>query len=212
MPSKVNFSYADIIAVDIFLELYRTRLYVGLLQKKEEQFYFQYDDAYLKARNVMSLGPEFTRTQKEFFSKAMFPSLMDRIPDPENPAYPSYCQMFGMPANVQDPLVLLATIGRRGPSSFIFEPVYEKDFTFADFDKFRQGLGLTLHDAALLFDVSLSSLQKIKSGESSGKDVLKRLEIYYLFPDVLKFQIKQNGKFLHRDKLVYIFNLLAKEK
>jgi HipA-like protein len=205
MPSKVNFTYADIKAVDIFLELYKTRMYVGLLQKKAGQFHFQYDDAYRRAKRIISLGPEFPLIQKEFTTKAMFPSLLDRIPDPQNPAYPRYCQMFGMPPTVQDPLILLATIGKRGPSSFIFEPVYERDFTFADFDKFRKGLKITLQDAALLFDVSLSSLQKIKSGESSGKEVLKHLEFYYLFPKVLEFQLKQNGKFLHRDRQAYIF-------
>ena len=104
---------------------------------------------------------------------------------------------------------MLATIGRRGPSSFIFEAFYDDHFTFEDFDKFRKSLGLSLHDAALLFDVSLSILHKIKAGDSSGKEVLKRLELYCLFKDVLMLQIKSNGKFLHSDKISRILRVLG---
>ncbi|HQS84387.1 MAG TPA: HipA N-terminal domain-containing protein [Alphaproteobacteria bacterium] len=201
MFEKQDFSYKEIVAIDVFLEYFETRSYVGRLEKKDNEFYFSYQSSYLKEKSIISLGPEFPLTQKDFFSKELFKSLEDRIPDPDNPAYPSYCKEFGIPITLKNPLILLATIGRRGPSSFIFEPVYAKEFTFEHFEAFRKQLGLSLKDISLLFDVSLSSLNKIISKNSSGKDVLKRLEIYYLFKDVLKFQIQQNGKYLHSDKL-----------
>lgn len=209
MPYAVDFSYHNIIGIDVFLERFQTRLFVGRLQRSNKEFHFSYSDTYLKEKNVISLGPEFSLTQKDFYSPTLFKSLNDRIPDSDNPAYETYCKESGISPLTKDPLILLATIGRRGPSSFIFEGVYTDYFAFEDFDKFRKSLGLSLHDAALLFDVSLSILQKIKAGDSSGKEVLKRLELYCLFKDVLMFQIKSNGKFLHSDKISHILQWLS---
>ncbi|MBA3814596.1 MAG: HipA N-terminal domain-containing protein [Alphaproteobacteria bacterium] len=204
MPYALDFSYNNINAIDIFLERFQTRLFVGRLENLSNKFHFSYCDVYLKEKNVISLGPEFPLTQKDFYSPTLFKSLKDRIPDPDNPAYASYCKEFSISPLTTDPLILLATIGRRGPSSFIFEPVYAAHFTFKDFDELRKSLELSLQDVALLFDVSLSILQKIKAGDSSGKEVLKRLQLYYLFKDTLMFQIKCNGKFLHSDKIARI--------
>lgn len=190
--------------VDVFLERFQTRLYVGKLEKKEENFCFTYDHSYLKAKNVFPLGPEFPLTQVEFLSKNLFPSFADRLPDPENPSYTDYCAAAGITASVSDPLILLATIGKRGPSSFIFEPIYKESFTYEDCEKFREQLGLSMQDFAHLFDVSLSVLQKIKAGETSGHEVLKRLEQYINFPESLDFQIKRNAKWLHSKKQITI--------
>ena len=209
MFENQNFSYKEIRAVDIFLEHFETRSYAGRLEKADDKFHFSYEDTYLKESSIISLGPEFPLTQKDFFSKDLFKSLEDRIPDPDNPAYASYCHQFGIPPTLKDSLVLLATIGKRGPSSFIFEPVYAKEFTFEDFDAFRKKLGLSLRDTSLLFDLSLSVLNKIISGNSSGKEVLKRLELYYLFKEVLTFQIQRNGKYLHRKKIKKLLDFIG---
>lgn len=211
MFDQQRFSYKDIIAVDIFLERLETRMYVGRLERMSEGFHFSYQNSYLKEKSIISLGPEFSLAQKEFFSKDLFKSMEDRIPDSDNPAYSAYCNEFGIPTTLKDPLILLATIGRRGPSSFIFEPVYEREFTFECFDRYRKKLGLSLNDTALLFDVSLSALNKINSGNSSGKEILKRLEIYYLFKNVLKMQIQRNGKLLHSQKLKNLLRILSEE-
>jgi len=209
MPYSSDLSYNDVIAIDIFLERYQTRIYVGRLQMLENLFHFEYSDAYMKAKNVISLGPEFPFTQKDFYSKTLFSSIEDRIPDRDNPAYETYCREFGISPLTKNPLVLLSTIGRRGPSSFIFEPVYGGNFTFEDFDNFRIKMGLTLQDAALLFDVSLSILQKLKVRNASGKEVLKRLELYCRFEKPLMLQIKRNGRLLHSDKIARIYEALA---
>lgn len=198
-----------IIGVDIFLERHQTRLYVGRLEKvpegtgeklqekTEDMFRIHYDKGYLKAKNVLSLGPELPLTRSDFFSKALFPSLKDRLPDPDNPAYSRYCAAANIPESTKDPLVLLATVGKRGPSSFIFEPIYQETFTYQDVDKFRKSLGLSLQDFADLFDVSLSVLQKLKAGTTTGTEVLKRLRLYIRFPEVLRYQIRRNAKYLH---------------
>jgi HipA-like protein len=209
MPYSLDFSYKNIVAIDIFLERYRTRIYVGRLQMSDKLFHFQYRETYLNAKNVISLGPEFPLMQKNFYSETLFKSLVDRIPDPDNPAYETYCKEFGISPLTEDPFILLATIGRRGPSSFIFEPLYDCHFTFKDFDEFRKDLGLSINDAALLFDISVSILQKIKAGDSSGIEILKRLELYWLFKDTLLLQIKRNGKFIHSDKIKRILKILS---
>jgi hypothetical protein len=202
-----EFSPQNIIGVDVFLERFQTRIYVGKLEKREDKFHFIYDPTYLKAKNVLPLGPEFSLTRAEFVSKDLFPSFADRLPDPNNPAYPDYCAATGISPDVSEPIILLSTIGKRGPSSFIFEPIYKETFNYADCEQFREQLGLSMQDFANLFDVSLSILQKIKAGETSGKEVLKRLEQYFHFPESLDLQIKRNAKWLHSKKQ----NLILKE-
>ena len=57
---------------------------------------FTYDDRYFTMKNIIPLGPEFPLTQKQFVSDQLFPSLEDRIPSQQNPAYPEYCQLVGI--------------------------------------------------------------------------------------------------------------------
>ena len=212
MSMYPEFSPQNIIGVEVFLERFQTRIYVGKLEKLKEQFHFSYDSGYLKMKNILSLGPEFPLTKKEFFSKELFPSFQDRLPDPDNPAYADYCTAAGIAVTTTDQIILLATIGKRGPSSFIFEPLFYKDtFSFEDCEKFREHLGLSMQDFAYLFDVSLSILQKIKAGETSGKEVLKRIELYMRFPETLDFQIKRNGKWLHPEKMKNVLVWLTKD-
>ena len=199
----------NIIGVDVFLERFQTRMYVGKLEKAKGQFHFSYGPSYLKMKNIISLGPEFPLTQQDFYSPELFPSFADRLPDPENPAYADYCAAAGIAVTTTDPIVLLSTIGKRGPSSFIFEPIYKDSFNFDDCEKFREKLGLSMQDFALLFEISLSILQKIKAGGTSGKEILKRLEIFMKYPEILHRQIKKNMKWLHPNKQrELMFNLL----
>jgi HipA-like protein len=191
----------NIIGVDVFLERFQTRVYVGKLKKVKKQFHFCYDPFYLRMENILSLGPEFPLTQQEFFSEKLFPSFLDRLPDPENASYKDYCTAAKIPVTITDPLILLATVGKRGPSSFIFEPVYKNEFNFQKVEQFITGFDLSLQDFALLFDVSLSILQKIKAGKTSGREILKRLEICLSVPEALVYQIQKNRKWLHPKKL-----------
>ena len=52
-----------LISLDVFLERRKTRLFVGQLKKEKDAFVFTYDENYLRAKNVISVGPEFPLTK-----------------------------------------------------------------------------------------------------------------------------------------------------
>lgn len=191
-----------IIGVDIFLEKRKTRLHVGVLKRVNGVMMFTYDDHYFTANNIIPLGPEFPLTQKQFESNHLFPSLEDRIPSKQNPAYPEYCQLMGIDPNEQDAFILLSTIGRKGPSSFMFSPIFERKMKPEDLIKFRELLGLTTREFAKVFEFSQPSLNALERGRTSGKDILKRLEILLNFPDVALDLLIINGGHLIYDKWI----------
>lgn len=195
MPNEI------VVGLDIFLERYATREYVGRLIQENNDYIFTYRKSYLKYKNSIPLGPEFPLTQIGFHSPSLFPSLQDRLPDPDNPAYEDYCAAVGISKHEKNTILLLGTIGKRGPSSFIFELAYKDAFDIKACEEFRQQLELSLDDFAHLFEVSLSILQKMKAGKTSGKEILKRIEIFAKFPEVLARQVKLQGKWLHSNKL-----------
>ena len=187
-------------AIDVFLEKRKTKVYVGQLDFFEGRYRFVYDDHYLNSKQALSLGPQLSLLHKTHFSQTLFPFFEDRIPSRENPAYPDYCNATGIAVNESNPFILLPTIGRRGPSSFIFEPIYLITFTGADLQTFRKSLHLTLDEFSKVFDVSKASLHNAERGKSSGKEILKRLEIYKNFPAVALDAVRKRGKWLHDDK------------
>jgi HipA-like protein len=182
-------------SIAVFLEKRITRVLVGMLTylKEERVFEFTYDEGYLYAKKIIPLGPEFPLTQRSFRSKKLFPSLQDRIPSKENPAYPDYCLSMGIAVDETDPIILLGTIGKRGPSSFVFEPAYEPSFSPQDLRNFRQELSLTTREFSLCFDLPRIALINIENGKSPGKEILKRVEIYVQFPEVALFEIQRHG-------------------
>ncbi len=189
-------------AVDVYAEGRRTRKYVGRLERDTDAggqtgYRFTYNEGYLKYSKAVSLGSELPLTKRSFFSKKLFPSILDRIPSKDNPAYPDYCSVTGIDVQEDDPFVLLTSIGKRGPSCFIFEPVYEKSFSPADAIAFRKRLGLSYREFAALFDFSPYTIQKIESGKQTGRDVLKRMELYVRFPEVAWFEMKMNKPRIH---------------
>lgn len=189
-----------IIGVDIFLERRKTRLYVGQLKKEADDYVFVYDDHYLHSRNIIPLGPEFPLTKKEFRSKKLFPSLEDRIPSKLNPAYSEYCHLLGIDPKETNPLILLSTIGKRGPSSFVFAPFYNRSFTVQDVLDFRNFLGFTTREFAEIFEIPQASFNALERKRSSGKDLLKRLEIIVRFPAVALYFLLVNGGILPSEK------------
>ena len=188
------------IGVDIFLERRRTRLYVGQLKKDKDYYIFTYDDQYLRTKNIIPLGPEFPLTKKEFKSKILFPSLEDRIPSKLNPAYPEYCQLMGIDPKEHNPLILLSTIGKRGPSSFVFAASYDRSFSIQEVIDFRNSLGFTTREFAAIFEIPQASLNALERKRSSGKDLLKRLEIILRFPAVALYFLLANGGILPYEK------------
>ena len=187
-----------IIGVDVFLEKRKTRLHVGFLSLVHGNFVFSYCKAYFKAKNIIPLGPEFPLTQKKFSSEKLFPSLEDRIPSQQNPAYSEYCAQMGIDPNEQDPMILLSTIGQKGPSSFVFNPIFERTITAKNLIEFRQFLGLTTREFASVFEFSQSSLNAFERQRSPGKDILKRIEILLDFHEVaLEFLLLNRGYITH---------------
>jgi len=198
------------VGVDVFLARRKTRLHVGVLKKVGEKLVFTYDDRYFAMKNIIPLGPEFPLTQKEFTSHKLFPSLEDRIPSQRNPAYPEYCQLVGIDPGEENPLVLLSTIGAKGPSSFIFSPLFERDVKPEEVVKFRKLLGLTTREFGRVFEFSQTSLNALERGKISGKDVLKRLEIIMKFPSVALNYLVLNQGCLAYDKWVVASEQLKK--
>ncbi len=173
---------------------------VGALYRRKKKLVFTYDDHYFKAKNVIPLGPELPLTQKEFVSTHLFPSLEDRIPSLQNPAYPEYCLAMGVDPKERDPLILLSTIGRKGPSSFIFFPIFERKVTIKDVITFRKSLGLTTREFAAVFEFSQASLNALERNRILGSEIMKRLEIILNFPAVALYFLFVNGGHLIDEK------------
>jgi HipA-like protein len=193
-------NYEKPTGVQVFLEFKSRRLFVGLLKKLDHLFYFEYDQKYLRARSAIPLGPEMPLTRRTFQSETLFVPFLDRIPSRENPAYTEYCEATGVLKSETDPFLLLTTIARRGPSSFIFEPWYEDAFTGKDLLAFRKSLKISVKEFAACFEFSTAAITRIELNKSSGRDVLKRVEIYARHPDVALEQIRKHGGILHSDK------------
>lgn len=207
-----QFSPDKIIAVDVYLEQRKTRVYVGRLEKfkrkKQEEYVFNYDDQYLYGKIDLMLGPDIPLIKKTHRSRFLFKSFNDRIPSSKNPSYEEYCKNVGISPKEKNQLILLATIGRRGPSSFVFEPVYQDDYLVEDVKAFREELGLSLRDFASVFDFSAKTIQSIETGKVTGKDSLKRIALYSKFPEVALYEVIKNGAALHDNKRSAVVKIL----
>ena len=189
--------------LSIFHEGRKRRVFVGELtyDKSKDRYDLIYDKNYARSENAIPIGPDLDLIKLKHHSGKgkLFPALADRIPDKDNPAYKDYCKAQGISVSEKNPIILLGTIGKRGPSSFIFEPVYQAGFDPEDITKFRDKLNITQHDLAEAFDISKVTLQRIESGESKDLNTLKRLQILLDFPEVALWQLKQTGARIHRD-------------
>ena len=214
-PKMKKTSSPSIPAVDVYLERRKSREYVGRLTRVRTEgkasFDFEYNEAYLLKSNSIPLGPEFPLTKRLFHSKKLFPSFEDRIPSRENPAYPEYCRSEGISPDETDPIALLATIGRRGPSSFMYEPARIDSRAQTGLASFRKELSMTIREFAAAFDTSTATVQKLEIGKGSGKELLKRLEIYMRFPEVALYELKKNGARLHDSRYQEAFRRLEEK-
>lgn len=94
----------------------------------------------------------------------------------------------------------MTNIGKRGPSSFIFEEESTHTFSAKDLKNFRKQLGMSTREFAYCFECTQAAISRIEKGESSGRDLLKRMEIYANFPQVTLEQIEYKGAILHTKK------------
>lgn len=75
-----------------------------------------------------------------------------------------------------------------------------------------QLLGLTTREFANVFEFSQASLNALENGRTSGKDILKRLEIILNFPSVaIEYLIFNRGHLIY-DKWISAMNELKKRE
>lgn len=200
----------SIIGLDVFLEKRVSRMHVGVLFKRKGKLIFKYNDVYFKARNVIPLGPEFPLTQREFVSTKLFPSFEDRLPSKQNPAYIEYCNAVGIDPKESDPIILLSTIGRRGPSSFVFYPKYERDLSAKKILTFREMLNLTTREFGAIFEFSQNSVNALEKNRNSGVELRKRLELIMYYPQIAIDYLRKNGGYISHKKFVFALDELKK--
>ncbi len=203
----------DIVGIYIYLEFKKARRYVGKLEmlNSEYKFYvFTYDINYMNQPNSIEIGPDLSLTRRVYKSKTLFKSIKDRIPSKGNPAYKEYCEDAGINPTEKDKIILLATIGRRGPSSFAFEPIYRELISQEDRSSFRKKLGLTIREFSSAFDFSTKTVQKIEKGESIARDSQKRFDTYIIFPEVATFDLIRLGGSLMPEKRMEALKVLNK--
>lgn len=194
-------SKSPVTAVLVYLERRKTRKLVGKLtfDVSSKNYIFQYDEKYLRSK-LIPLGPELPLRRKPHLSTTLFESFVDRIPSRENPAYRDYCLSMGIDIQEKDPFILLTTIAKRGPSSFVFEAEHSTTFLAKDLKAFRNKLHLTIKEFALGFNVSQKTIVSIENGRGVGKEVMKRLELYARFPEVALFEFRRNCGQIHIEK------------
>ncbi len=205
-PNKLN----------VYLEGRKRRAFVGALTfvPAEQLYRFEYDEKYFRSKRAIPLGPELNLAQKVHLSnkERLFPSLADRIPDRSNPAYAEYCASQGISVDERNPIILLGTIGRRGPSSFVFESVFiSEDDILRELKTFRQELDLSINDLAQAFDVSRESIIRFESGKTKDKNLIKLLNIFLNYRDVSLWQLKMTGGRLHEEKLSRLIQYFEKQ-
>ena len=105
----------------------------------------------------------------------------------------------------------MTTIGKRGPSSFIFEAKYEEVFRSEDVKFFRDELNLTTKEFSVAFVISEKTLISLEKGESKGRDIMRRLELYIRFPRVALFEFRRNAARIHRDKQRFVEQVLSRK-
>lgn len=183
----------------VYLETKKGRIFVGTLEREDDKYSFEYDKKYFYSENPIQIGPGLSLEKRKYYSKELFDIFLDRIPSRRNAAYGDYCKQVGIDFDESDKMILLATLGAKGPSSFVIEKEVISDFTGKDLKGFRSHLELSMREFSELFNISLSSVQKIENKLVSGKEVLKRIEIYSRFPEVAMFEVERNKKGVHSD-------------
>ena len=193
-------------AIDFYLELKKSRRYVGRLTKEKGRFVFQYDKSYLESGGAIALGPDIPLSKDKKASLKLFPSLADRIPSKRNPAYVDYCKSAGIDPLETDPFLLLAKLGKKAPSSFICAPVKENTFSRGRLKQFRRELRLSIREFADLFSISSAAIYRIENNKTSGRDTLKKIAIYYKNPQTALAQMQITGDKINEQKRVFAEN------
>ncbi|MBF0107398.1 MAG: hypothetical protein HQM16_18975, partial [Deltaproteobacteria bacterium] len=133
------------------------------------------------------------------------------IPFKKNPAYKDYCREWGISESEDDVFILLTTIGRRGPSTFIFEPALECNFTPAELKKFRTRLGLTQSEFENLFYISHMTLVRLENGKLQNNFYMNYLNLFSEVPEALTWLVKKRGQLLHDTKQAWLLKMILED-
>ncbi len=186
--------------LEVYSETRRSRIFVGLLSfdSNTEIYTFEYDRSYLKHKAV-PIGPDVPLRKRTHQSKKnkIFASFDDRIPSRENPAFGEYCESVGIDPNEQSKVVLLGTIGKRGPSTFIFEPLYLEEPIDVMLVNFRKQLDLTLREFSLIFDLNYPTVSKIETRKSHDRNTANLVRIYMTIPQAALWRVELNSRKVH---------------
>ncbi|MBI2340422.1 MAG: HipA N-terminal domain-containing protein [Deltaproteobacteria bacterium] len=184
--------------LEVFSETKRRKTLVGtlLFDPKDKTWKFTYDKKYWRSKNAIAVGPELgLKKQTHRGDKGLFASFADRIPPRANPAYEEYCESQGISPKEKNPIILLTSIGRRGPSTFVFEPVWQEGQDIVErLKNFAGELNLSAWDIATAFDLFQLSVQRILNGKSKDKNILNLIEIFLTFPEVALWKLEKTNK------------------
>lgn len=197
--------------IDVFSQIASRRVFVGNVRREHGLFCFSYDKKYRRLKGSVALGPEFPLWKESFSSEKLFPSLADRIPSRQNPAYEDYCRQWGILPTEDDPFVLLTTIGRRGPSTFVFEKA-PRSYSAEKLKGFRERLGLNQRDFALLFGTTQATLTKLETGKGENAFMMTFFMLCDEEPAALKWLLQERGQCIHDGKRAFIEQLPAKNR
>ena len=195
--------------INIYSQTKTKRIFVGKLWREGKKYFFEYANTYKKLRSALSLGPELPLWKGRASSSALFPAFSDRIPSKKNPAYKDYCREWGIGENEKDVFVLLTTIGRRGPSTFVFEPAIKNEYTASQLKDFRNRLGLTQSEFEVFFNISHMTLFRLEAGKSKSDFYLRCFELFDKVPQALAWMLEKRGQLLHDEKRI---RLLSQKK
>lgn len=179
------------------------RIFVGKLTREGKKYFFEYNNNYKKLKSALPLGPELPLWKGKISSSTLFESFLDRIPSRNNPAYKDYCREWGISEHENDVFVLLTTIGRRGPSTFIFEPALVCEFTAAELKTFRAKLGLTQAEFEIFFNISHMTLVRLENGKIQNDFYMNYFHLFAEVPEALAWLLKKRGQLLHDEKPLF---------
>ncbi len=105
---------------------------------------------------------------------------MDRIPSRLNAAYPEYCESVGIRVDERNPMILLPSLGRRGPSDFIIERVFvlQDQIIPKALRRILEEVPLSQNDLALALDIPITTLWRILKGSSKDESLLRLIHLY----------------------------------
>ena len=198
--------------VNAFTQSKTKRTLVGKLWQDADRYCFEYDRAYLNKKTSIPIGPEMPLQRQILKSPIFFASLQDRIPSVLNPEYPNYCKQWNIDPKEGDPLILISTIGQRGPSSFIFRKVQQLAFDGPQLKAFRKALGLTLSDLADFLGIQAPTIVNAENGNNRSFWLLKYCSLLNTVPAALEQALHERGQFLHDDKIAEIKKYIAEQE